>query len=154
MPKPTFRMLIWRLMFKQKARDVPGWAILVTVWSHPLLAHHVVWLQSPLQGVWVSELFEIFPWETILPQAGSSTLVFPFPRTMSLEESQFFGDCCLNSLTAKVRGASVCLFSSSAPARTVTAERVQNHTSYNGYNDTGGYGVGRAMTVLAKQPLG
>lgn len=53
----------------------------------------------------------------ILPQAFSSTLVFPFPRTIFLEEFQFLGDCRFNSLTAKVRGTSVCVFSISAPAR-------------------------------------
>lgn len=59
----------------------------------------------------------------ILPQAGSSTLVFPFPRMILLEEFPVPQDNCFSRLTAKVRGTRVCLFSVSAPARTVTGRK-------------------------------
>lgn len=86
----------------------------------------------------------------IPPQAGSSTSVFPFPRTTFLEEFQFLGDNCFNSLSQSEE-EQVSVFSVSLPLPgQLQTERVQVHTSYYDWNNTGGCGTGRAITVLAK----
>lgn len=88
----------------------------------------------------------------ILPQAGSSTSVFPFLRTTFLEEFQFLGDNCFKSLSQSEE-EQVSVFSVSLPLPgQLQTERVQVHTSYYDWNNTGGCGMGRAITVLAKCP--
>lgn len=50
-----------------------------------------------------------------LPQAGNDSSVFLFPSMRFLEVFQFLRDYCSNSLSAKVRRTSICLFNIFGP---------------------------------------